>query len=344
MTDNDKIYYPEVIETYALPETIAPTDNASGGSSSSGKDAISLPTQEAEPFPQTKVAREVLSQSLNTKSKKILGDFSFGDVGAISIGVYQAGVSGDIKITPSGIVARNSSGDTTIAIDGDTGDATFSGTVEASAIVASSFASASSGARVLIFPDANTGIQVIDNVGGDTFKAIIGGTDVGDIIIGNYAGSNGILWDKSASTFYIKGTMNAGDITGVNITGGIITLSGSGSVFRTGTSGQTVQIESGGAYILLKDGSTTKMKIDWNGTDAYIKSYGEHLALSTDSSSYRVYINSHMDMNSNDIRTIQLLNMVSRSSNPSQNNTFFCKNGNPYFRDGSGNSRQLAYV
>lgn len=342
MTDNDKIYYPEVIDSYVLPETVAPTDNASGGAS--GQSLIFPSSQVSESFPDKNVSREVISQALNTKSKKILGDFSFGQVGAISIGSYESGVSGDIRITPNGIVARNSSGTTTVSIDGDTGDAVFSGTVTASAIVASSFASASSGARVLIFPDANTGIQIIDNVGSDTFKAVIGGTDVGDIIIGNYAGSNGILWDKSASTFYIKGTMNAGDITGVNITGGVITLSGVGSKFVTGTSGQIVQIESGGAYILFKDGSTTKMKMDWNGTDAYIQSYGEHLALSTDSSSYRVYINSHMDLNSNDIRTIQILNMVSRSSNPSQNNTFFCKNGDPYFRDGSGDSHQLAYV
>jgi len=342
MTDNDKIYYPEVIDSYVLPETVAPTDNAS--SSASGQTLILPTSQVSETFPDRNVSREVISQALNTKSKKILGDFSFGQVGAISIGSYESGVSGDIRITPSGIVARNSSGVTTVSIDGDTGDAVFSGTVTASAIVASSFASASSGARVLIFPDANTGIQIIDNVGSDTFKAVIGGTDVGDIIIGNYAGSNGILWDKSASTFYIKGTMNAGDITGVNITGGVITLSGVGSKFVTGTSGQIVQIDSAGAYILLKDGSTTKMKIDWNGTDAYIKSYGEHLALSTDSSSYRVYINSDMDLNSNEIRSIQWAGFISRSTNTSTNNTYFVKNGDPYFRDGSGNSHKLAYA
>lgn len=328
MTDNDKIYYPEVIDSYVLPETIAPTDNASGGVS--GQSLIFPSSQVSESFPDKNVSREVISQALNTKSKKILGDFSFGQVGAISIGHYESGVSGDIRITPNGIVARNSSGTTTVSIDGDTGDAVFSGTVTASAIVASSFASASSGARVLIFPDANTGIQVIDNAGNDSFKALVGGTDVGDVIIGNYSGGKGILWDKSASAFYV--------------TGGILTLSGSGSKFVSGTSGQTVQIDSAGAYILFKDESTTKMRIDWNGTDAYIKSYGEHLALSTDDSSYRVYINSNMDLNSNDIRTIQILNMVSRSTNPSQNNTFFCKNGDPYFKDGSGDSHKLAYA
>jgi len=74
--------------------------------------------------------------------------------------------------------------------------------------VGGKYASAASGARVLIFPDANTGIQVIDDGGADVFKAIIGGTDVGDVIIGNYAGDQGIKYDKSLGTTTFKGAIN----------------------------------------------------------------------------------------------------------------------------------------
>ncbi len=95
--------------------------------------------------------------------------------------------------------------------------------------------SASSGARVRIFPDANTGIQVIDDATNDVFKCLVGGTDVGDVLIGDYAHDKGMFYDKSASTFTFKGLMSAGDITGVTITGGTI---------QTASNGQRVEIAS----------------------------------------------------------------------------------------------------
>ena len=78
-----------------------------------------------------------------------------------------------------------------------------------------SYDSAASGARVRILPDSNTGIQIIDDAASNVFIAYVGGTDVGDVIIGDYAGGNGIKWDKSASEMLIKGDMSAGTITGV---------------------------------------------------------------------------------------------------------------------------------
>ena len=66
-----------------------------------------------------------------------------------------------------------------------------------------SYASAASGARVLIFPDANTGIQITDGTN-DVFKVLVGGADVGDVTIGNYSGGQGILYDKSVGTINYK--------------------------------------------------------------------------------------------------------------------------------------------
>ena len=124
MTDNDKIYYPEVIDSYVLPETIAPTDNASGGTSTN-KDT-SLPSElKPESYPTRVIARETIAESINTKTKKILGNFTFGQVGAISIGLYENGISGDVRITPDGIVARNVNGATTFSLDGADGSAVF---------------------------------------------------------------------------------------------------------------------------------------------------------------------------------------------------------------------------
>ena len=67
----------------------------------------------------------------DTDSKTILSDFTFGTSGALQIGTYENGVSGDIRISSNGILGRNKNGDTTFSINGTTGDATFGGTLVA---------------------------------------------------------------------------------------------------------------------------------------------------------------------------------------------------------------------
>lgn len=91
-----------------------------------------LPTTHVDQaFPPVVVARETLSQSLNTETKTILATYTFEQLGAIAIGIFKQGVSGEIDISPNGILSKNINGDTTFAIDGATGNALFSGTVTA---------------------------------------------------------------------------------------------------------------------------------------------------------------------------------------------------------------------
>ena len=133
MTD-EKVYTPEVIKDAPFPmEGVAEF----GSPQSANKD-IYHPTEIPDTaFPEMKTANELLSASLNTKSRKILGEFQFTRYGAIQVGTYETGKSGDIRISPTGIVARNLSGETTFALDGDTGDATFQGIVRASTFISS---------------------------------------------------------------------------------------------------------------------------------------------------------------------------------------------------------------
>ena len=130
MTD-EKVYTNEVIKDAPFPQEGV----AEGGSSQSTKDVYTPNEIKETPFPTKKTANEVLSASLNTKSRKILGVFQFTKYGAIQVGTLEVGVSGEIKISPVGIVAKNKSGETTFAIDGDTGDASFKGTVRASTFI-----------------------------------------------------------------------------------------------------------------------------------------------------------------------------------------------------------------
>ncbi len=136
MTDENKVYHSEVIQDAPFPtEGVADF----GSSQDSNKDTYHPTEIPDTSFPEMKTATELLSASLNTKSRKILGEFKFTRYGAIQVGAYVSGVSGDIKISPSGIVARNLSGVTTFTLDGDTGDASFLGTINASTIIASEF-------------------------------------------------------------------------------------------------------------------------------------------------------------------------------------------------------------
>jgi len=128
----DDVLKPVVIEEIPFPELNLSTS----GSNSSGNSTILTPLETIErKLPDTFVSRTVIADSLNTQSRKILSDYSFGEYGSISIGKYQAGVSGDIKISPNGIVTRNKNGETTIGLDGDTGDATFKGQLLAGNVI-----------------------------------------------------------------------------------------------------------------------------------------------------------------------------------------------------------------
>ena len=131
MTDV-KIYNPEEIADNPLPgeqeEVFAVTQQTAGGELSTEK----IKDQDV---PTKRIAVELMSSALNTKSKKILAEFEFTEQGAIKIGSYSPGESGDIRITPNGITARDENGVTTFALDGLTGDAVFKGTVQAGSVI-----------------------------------------------------------------------------------------------------------------------------------------------------------------------------------------------------------------
>lgn len=92
-------------------------------------------TTKEKTFPKKRTAVELLSTALNTRSKKILQEFALQDSGGLKIGDFKQGLSGDLRLTPNGMTARNKSGITTLAVDGDTGDAVFKGEVQAGSLI-----------------------------------------------------------------------------------------------------------------------------------------------------------------------------------------------------------------
>ena len=78
------------------------------------------------------------------------------------------------------------------------------------------YKTADSGARVEIFPDANTGIVAYDSASSEVFKVLVGGANEGDVTLGDYANNKGVQWDKSVGTFTVKGALVTGSGSTIN--------------------------------------------------------------------------------------------------------------------------------
>lgn len=132
MNTDEKVYQPEVITENPFPggDVSAPV----GSATASGIYTPTVTKTDA-PFPKKKIAVELLSQAINTRNKKILQEFDLQQSGGFQIGNFENGSTGDLRITPNGLTARDSAGITTFAIDGTTGDAIFRGVIRAGSII-----------------------------------------------------------------------------------------------------------------------------------------------------------------------------------------------------------------
>lgn len=130
---DDKVYTQEIVPTTPFPGEIAQFVTSS--SPANVGDMYSPTVSKAKVFPIKRTAVELLSTALNTRSRKILQEFELQQSGGFQVGNFEEGLSGDLRITPGGLVARNIAGITTFAIDGDTGDAFFAGQLRSGTLI-----------------------------------------------------------------------------------------------------------------------------------------------------------------------------------------------------------------
>lgn len=131
MADDLKVYTPTTIEETPLPTEQGVESNGTPGGGGVAAQTYAPTTTRPKGIPKKIIAYESIGSALNTKSRKILGEFELVDQGAMRIGKYQNGVSGEIVLTPAGITAKNQAGNTTLGIDVDTGGAVFQGEIRA---------------------------------------------------------------------------------------------------------------------------------------------------------------------------------------------------------------------
>ena len=128
----EKVYTPEIIQETPFPGEPIILDTQS--QSSIGENFAPTIAKE-KTFPKKRVAVELLSTALNTRSRKILEEFELQQSGGFQIGDFKKGISGDLRITPNGLTARNIAGLTTFAINGTDGSAVFKGEIRSGSLI-----------------------------------------------------------------------------------------------------------------------------------------------------------------------------------------------------------------
>lgn len=170
--DTVKVYTPTTIPDQPFPQQ-GEADYGATTPSTGGGQVFSPTETKQQTFPTKKIATELLSSALNTRSQRIIKEFQFTQSGALQIGKYENGVTGDLRLSPNGITGRNSAGITTFAIDATSGDAVFSGTLQSSSLITGTVAVGDGNIVIdgengrMIWYDESTGLPiiVIGNVG-----------------------------------------------------------------------------------------------------------------------------------------------------------------------------------
>jgi hypothetical protein len=175
-------------------------------------------------------ASQVIIQGATTLSSWSTPGFTTIDGGKITTGsITTSQLTFDPALNGHIVASINSHPE---GLQIDTANFAISGATIFTKSLGGSYASANSVPRVRIFPndDPNTAIEVVDDYGRFAFRALIGGNQIGDIIIGNWAGNQGIYYDASAQTTSFAGSI----VAGAGLIGGW-TILGSSLVKDTGS-------------------------------------------------------------------------------------------------------------
>lgn len=158
---NEKVVEPEVIQEIPFPNQDT-VPNSTTSSSPSSQGIVSSPTSKEKSLPKKRSAVELLSTSLNTRSRKVLQSFELEQSGGFQVGNFQEGVSGDVRMTPNGLTGRDMAGITTFALDTD-GNLVLKGELQSGSVITGNIIVGNN--RVIISVDENGEPSIIVNDG-----------------------------------------------------------------------------------------------------------------------------------------------------------------------------------
>jgi hypothetical protein len=130
-----KIIQPPVIEVTPLQTATSDMYVNEVSSPSTSKSVNDAPTLNYRSLPRPEHAKEVISNKLDTLIGKIKQTLEFTHYGALKIGKFIEGETGEITITGDGITATDIKGRPTFGLNGQNGDAYFSGELAAKSII-----------------------------------------------------------------------------------------------------------------------------------------------------------------------------------------------------------------
>jgi|TARA_Y100000310_G_scaffold110581_1_gene108953 hypothetical protein len=161
---------PDVYEFETIEETPFPGEPAVLSTRSRATGGVVTPTAiKDKTFPTKKVSHELLSTALNTRSRKILQEFDLQQSGGLKVGDFKSGISGDLRITPNGLTARDIAGLITFAIDGSDGSAVFKGEIRSGSLVTGEVVVGDDAVKIdgtdgngkMVINDKSTGLDII---------------------------------------------------------------------------------------------------------------------------------------------------------------------------------------
>lgn len=157
---DDKVYGNQVIDEAPFPtqDTVV-----TAKSETNPTGTYTQSTSKEKVIPKKRSAVELLSSALNTRSKKVLQEFELTQSGGFQIGDFKEGLSGDVRITPNGLTARDIAGLTTFVLDALTGDAFFRGTIQSGSLITGEVIVGNN--RLIITVDSTGQPQIILNDG-----------------------------------------------------------------------------------------------------------------------------------------------------------------------------------
>ena len=155
--------------------------------------------------------------AISTATNTILGSFTFGISGAIQIGTYVNGVTGDIKISPTGILGRDINGATTFSINATTGVAVLNGLVVGTNVGLGT-AQDSAGVTTIVGNVVTTGFVNALNITAASMSVagLLAGTITSKIIVLDWTDTAGDVAIRCGKTDF--GNTTAGFILGIDDT------------------------------------------------------------------------------------------------------------------------------
>lgn len=175
------------------------------------------------------VASDVVGTSLDTQQRLILGEYSFGNVGAMQVGTFEQGVSGYVRLSPTGILAVDDENNTTFSVDATTGQAYFSGGVQIGGVTGAGYLKIYDSLDNLIVQGDQSGLNLFSQAtlkfspdGSDPLATLGINPNTGNLELDKYPAASCAFYIDMDVTFggavSLSGSINtSGDIQGHNV-------------------------------------------------------------------------------------------------------------------------------